>query len=131
MLASATIVGNIGKKVELKDFAGGKFAKFSVATNSWDKENGKKTTWFDVVCWNTKLSEFLGTYGSSGSKIYVQGELVKRTYTKDGQDKIAVEVVVGRFNGSILLLGKSELVQTEADSTLDSDNTSDLEDIPF
>ena len=103
MLAAATLIGNIGK-LEIKEHNNKKYAKMSVATTSWSKAGGKKTSWFNVVCWNDKTAQFIETYGSVGSKVYVNGQLELRDYEKDGVKRTSTEVIVGAFDGNIILV---------------------------
>lgn len=106
MYASIQIVGNLAN-FEVKQAGEKTFAKFSVATNSWSKEGGKKTTWYNVVCWNGRTAEFLADKVGKGTKVFVTGELQQRTYTdKNGAEKTALEVVVSAYNGTILILSE-------------------------
>lgn len=104
MYASMQIVGNVAN-FEVKQTGDKTFAKFSVATTSWSKAGGKKTTWYNVVCWNQNLAEFLSNKIAKGSKVFVTGELQQREYTdKNGATKTAIELVVSAFNGTVLIL---------------------------
>ena len=106
MYASIQIVGNLAN-FEVKQVGEKTFAKFSVATSSWSKEGGKKTTWYNVVCWNGRTAEFLADKVGKGTKVFVTGELQQRTYTdKNGAEKTALEVVVSAYNGTILILSE-------------------------
>lgn len=106
MYASIQIVGNLAN-FEVKQTGEKTFAKFSVATSSWSKEGGKKTTWYNVVCWNGRTAEFLADKVGKGTKVFVTGELQQRTYTdKNGAEKTALEVVVSAYNGTILILSE-------------------------
>ena len=109
MLAKVILLGNLGKKPEIKQSGDGKsFAKFSVATTGWSKTEGKSTTWWDVTCFNDKKAQFLDKYAEKGSKIYVEGLLGKRTYIdKNGQEKMAVDIIVNAFAGDVNLLGNA------------------------
>jgi len=129
MLAKITLVGNIGKKPEIKQSSDGKsFAKFSVATTGWSKTDGKATTWWDVTCFNDKKAQFLDKYAEKGSKVYVEGTIGKRTYMdKNGQEKMAVDIIVNAFSGEVHLLGKSE----GGESVPDQRDNVTAEDIPF
>lgn len=123
MYASIQVIGNVGN-FELKETNDKKFARFSVATSSWSKEGGKKTTWYNVVCWNGKLSEFLSGKVAKGSKVFVTGELQQREYTdKNGVTKTSTDVVVSPFNGTIIIL--SDWAEGSAADTPDDS------DIPF
>lgn len=102
--ATATIVGNLGKKPEVKQAGDKRFARFSLAVNRKTRE-GQTTAWFDVVCWDEKKVEVLESYADKGTKLLVTGELERREFTKqDGSKGVAFEVVIGRFGGTMLLL---------------------------
>jgi single stranded DNA-binding protein len=121
MYASLQIVGNVAN-FEVKQNGDKSFAKFSVATTSWSKE-GKKTSWYNVVCWNKNLSEFLNGKVGKGSKVFVTGEPQMREYTdKNGATKTSNELVVSPFNGTVVIL--SEWLNGEStsqESVMDND----------
>jgi len=121
MYASLQIVGNVGN-FELKKAGEKTFSKFGVATTSWSKSDGKKTTWYNVVCWNTMLSEFLAQNMGKGSKVFVTGELQQREYTdKNGATKTSIELIVSPFNGTVLILSEwASKGATEEDSPIDN-----------
>lgn len=108
MLAKTQLIGNLGRDPEIKQTTSGdKYARFSVAINKTVKGE-KVTRWFDVSCWDQKKIEVLEMYARKGTKLYVEGDLETRTYMKDGVEKLAVEVVIGRFDGKLLLLSSRD-----------------------
>jgi single-strand DNA-binding protein len=128
MLASVTVIGNMGKDVEVRNTsAGARVASFSLAVSRYEK-GGKKTMWVNVVCWDEKKIDLLQSYTSKGSKLYVRGDLSIREYNaKDGSTKTATEVVIGKFGGELGLLDrKSESDTGPAKASQDSGD-----DIPF
>lgn len=128
MLASVTVIGNMGKDVEVRNTsAGARVASFSLAVSRYEK-GGKKTMWVNVVCWDEKKIDLLQSYTSKGSKLYVRGDLSIREYNaKDGATKTATEVVIGKFGGELGLLDrKSESDTGPAKVSQDSED-----DIPF
>jgi len=128
MLASVTVIGNMGKDVEVRNTsAGARVASFSLAVSRYEK-GGKKTMWVNVVCWDEKKIDLLQSYTSKGSKLYVRGDLSIREYNaKDGSTKTATEVVIGKFGGELGLLDrKSESDTGPAKTSQDSGD-----DIPF
>lgn len=137
MLAKTTLIGNLGRDPEIKANASGdKYARFSVAVNKTVK--GEKTTmWVDVSCWDQKKVEVLELYARKGTKLFVEGDLTTRTYTdKNGAEKLAVEVAIGRFDGKLLLLSsRDDVAATPKQSSGGaSSNTSwdDVDDVvPF
>ena len=67
------IIGNVGKKPEMKFTPEGKaITEFSVAVNEGKGEN-KKTEWVKVIAWE-KTAEVLNEYLQAGSKIYISGK---------------------------------------------------------
>lgn len=103
-IAQATIIGNLGKKPEVKQAGERRFARFSLAVNKKAKD-AQTTSWFDVVVWDEKKVELLEQYADKGTKLMVSGDLERREYTKqDGSKAYTFEVVLGRFGGNLLLL---------------------------
>lgn len=109
MLAKTTLIGNLGREPEVKQTTSGdRYARFSVAINKTVKGE-KSTMWVDVSCWDSKKVEVLEAYARKGTKLFVEGDLTTRTYTdKNGHEKLAVEVVIGRFDGKLLLLSSRD-----------------------
>ncbi len=110
------LVGNLGADPEIKSFAnGGRIANMRIATSeNWrDKMSGErreKTEWHNVVINNDNLVPIAEKFLRKGSKIYVEGALQTRKWQdRDGNDRYTTEVVIGRFNGTLVLLdGRSE-----------------------
>jgi single-strand DNA-binding protein len=105
------LIGNLGRDPEVRNTqAGGKIVSFSVATSeSWtDKGSGErkeKTQWHRIAIFNDRIGEVAEKYLRKGSKVYIEGQLESRKYTdKDGQEREAFEVVIGRFKGELTLL---------------------------
>ncbi len=107
----AILVGNLGKDVEVKFMQNGTaMANISVATTeSWiDKETGKKTgrtEWHNVSVFG-KTAEYLGRYARKGTKVYVEGKIETKKYTKDGIERQSTNIVVGGYNGKVEILDK-------------------------
>ncbi len=129
MLASVTVIGNMGKDVEVRNTsAGARVASFSLAVSRYEK-GGKKTMWVNVVCWDEKKIDLLQSYTSKGSKLYVRGDLSIREYNaKDGSTKTATEVVIGKFGGELGLLDRKPEPDT-GPAKVSQDSGDD--DIPF
>lgn len=91
------LIGNLGRDPETKYTAGGTaVTNIAVATSeSWkDKQSGQqqeRTEWHRVVFFN-KLAEVAGQYLKKGSKVYVEGKLVTRSWEKDGQKHYSTEI---------------------------------------
>ena len=80
-----TIIGNLGRDVEIRQTKQGKWvSNLTVAVTPREKKNGEwidaETIWFKVTIWD-RLPEVLYV---KGSKVIVSGELYQETYEKDG-----------------------------------------------
>lgn len=102
----AILYGNVGKDPEVKVFGENKKAKFSLATQSFRKdESGNKITdWHNIVAWG-KLADLSEKFIKKGSAIIVEGEIQYGSYTdKEGATKYFTEISAS----SIQLTGKKE-----------------------
>jgi single-strand DNA-binding protein len=91
------LIGNLGRDPELNVTADGTpFTRFSLAVNRRFKSNtGERrdeTEWFNIVAWR-QLAETCNTYLRKGSKVYIEGRLTQRKYTKDGVERTAIDVI--------------------------------------
>jgi single-strand DNA-binding protein len=105
------LVGNLGKDPEVRRMTSGEpVVNLSVATSeSWrDKASGEKkekTEWHRVVIFNENLAKVAEQYLRKGAKVYLEGALQTRKWQdKDGQDKYSTEIVLNRFNGTMVML---------------------------
>ena len=131
MVAKVTLIGNLGKPPEIKSTNDGKkFARFSIAVNRYVNKE-KSTMWVDCVCWDEKKTEVLESFASKGTKLYVEGQLEKRTYMKDGVEKLAVEVSIGRFSGDLQLLTRGEDAGSGSGSGSRSSSVELDDNVPF
>lgn len=79
------LIGNCGKAPEVRTFDGGnKIANFTLATTKrYTDRNGQpveSTTWHNIQL-NGKVVDSVAQYIQKGDPIYVEGELVSRSYT--------------------------------------------------
>ena len=139
------IVGNLGRDPEIRSMPNGdRIANLSIATSeTWrDKSSGErkeKTEWRRVVIFNDNIVKVVENYVKKGSTVYIEGALQTRKWTdKDGVEKYSTEVVVGKFNGQLTMLGgKSEGGSSGSDDcgktgTAGARESYDLnDDIPF
>ncbi|MBA3897103.1 MAG: single-stranded DNA-binding protein [Sphingomonadaceae bacterium] len=107
------LVGNLGKDPESRTFAnGGKVVSFTMATSeNWnDKATGEKrekTEWHNIQIFNENIARTVEQYLKKGSKVYVEGQLRTRKWQdQSGNDKYTTEVVLERFNGTLVMLGE-------------------------
>ena len=106
------ILGNLGRDPEVRTSNdGNKIVQLNIATSErWkDRNSGEqkeKTEWHRVVIFNENLSNIAEQYLKKGSSVYVEGQLQTRKWQdQNGQDKYTTEIVLGRFRGSLTLLG--------------------------
>lgn len=87
-----TIVGRLGRDPELRFGKDGKpIANFSVATD-YGRDENKKTSWHNVVCFGTLAENVTQSIGK-GSRVIVSGRLDVSEYEKDGEKKKKHELV--------------------------------------
>ena len=112
-LNEVTLIGNVGKDVEVKVFDnGGKIAKFSLATTeSYKRKDGEKvenTAWHNVVIRSEPLVNIAQKYVGKGSSVCVKGKVYYRDYEKEGEKRKVTEIVLDPFQGQLILLSRKE-----------------------
>lgn len=95
-LNKVQIIGNLGRDPEVKNFANGKKAEFTVAvTEKWKDRSGADqqiTEWFNVVFWG-KQAEICEQYLRKGASVYVEGKLRTRSWDdQNGQKHYRTEL---------------------------------------
>lgn len=116
------LIGHLGKDPESRSSNGGnKIVSFSLATSeSWrDKQTGdrkEKTEWHNVVIFNENVAGVAEKYCKKGSKVYLEGKLRTRKWSKDGVDRYTTEVVLENFNGQLVLLDGKDGGSRSSDS---------------
>jgi len=105
------LVGNLGKDPEVRRMTSGEpVVNLSIATSdTWrDKASGEKkerTEWHRVVIFNENLAKVAEQYLRKGAKVFLEGSLQTRKWTdKDGNEKYSTEVVLQKFNGTLVML---------------------------
>jgi single-strand DNA-binding protein len=111
------LVGNLGADPEVKSFQnGGRIANLRLATSeSWkDKQTGEakeRTEWHSVTLSSDGLVGVAERFLRKGSKVYIEGKLQTRKWQdQSGNDRYTTEIVVGGFDGKLVMLdgGKGE-----------------------
>lgn len=136
------LVGNLGKDPEMRTMTSGdRIANLTVATSeSWKDKSGERkerTEWHRVVIFNDKLAEIAEKYLKKGSSVYLEGALQTRKWTDNtGAEKYSTEIVLQKFRGELVLLGKAgegaERSEPIAKTGPTERFTADLDDsIPF
>ena len=126
-LNKVTLIGNVGRDVEVKQFDnGGRIAKFPLATTeSYKNKSGEKvenTTWHNIVIRAEGLSKIAEMYVGKGSQVAVEGKLYVREYeNKEGMKAKITEIVVDSFGGQLVLLSKKNPQSQQQQSLGDYD----------
>ena len=108
-----SLIGNLGKDFELKDFGNGrKMAKSTFATNeSFKNKEGEyvqKTEWHTIIAWGKK-AEILSGITRKGSSIALTGKIIYNKYEdKEGNKRSKTEIQVMDFK----LLDKKKVEET-------------------
>jgi single-strand DNA-binding protein len=91
-LATATIVGRVGKDPETRATPSGKnVTSFSVAVNEGYGDN-IKTMWFNVQAWEP-LADRIPKFVKKGALVAVAGRLKVEEWTKEGQKQSRTVIV--------------------------------------
>lgn len=92
-----TIIGNVGKDLDLKyTETRKKVVEFSVAVTE-KINNNDLTTWFNCEARENR-AETLAKYVKKGDQIYIEGKIRNKKYKgKDGQEKYYTYVLIEGF----------------------------------
>jgi len=98
MKNNVSLIGNLGKDPEVKEFGTNRKASFSLATTEkYNNSKGEKvedTQWHNIVIWG-KLADVAGKYLKKGSQVAVDGKIIYRSYETDkGEKRYVTEIVV-------------------------------------
>lgn len=102
------LIGNVGQAPEVRENDGRRWCKLTLATTdrAYTTKDGiqvpERTEWHNLV-FNGPLVSIVGTWVTKGTKIFVEGKLRTRKYTKEGQDHYITEIAVDNLE---LLGGK-------------------------
>lgn len=88
-MATITVLGKLGKDVEVKSVNGTTLAKFSIAENVGfgDKQ---VTIWYDGSLWGKQAESKLIDYLNKGTQVHVSGEFSQREYNGKQYNEIRV-----------------------------------------
>ena len=137
------LVGNLGRDPEVRYTSNGTMVvTFPLATHKVVNRNGEKqkiTTWHRIVAWD-KLAEICGQYLTKGKQVYIEGELVTRSFVgRDGQTRWITEVVarnmqmLGPKNGGVQEEEMPEVTEEVPPfvEDLPEDGFEEEDDVPF
>jgi len=93
MFNEFTGIGNLGGDPESRFTQSGKqVVNFTVACEYGYGDN-KKTEWVRCYAW-AKLAEIIEQYCHKGSKVFFKGEMITRSWEKDGVKRYSTEINV-------------------------------------
>jgi len=101
-LNKVLLIGNLTRDPELRYTPEGTaVCTFGLATNrTWVTNEGQKkedVQYHRIVAWQ-KLAELCSKILTKGSKVYVEGRIVYRSFTgKDGQERNVAEIIMDDF----------------------------------
>lgn len=125
----AIIMGNVGRDPDFHTTNDGKrIVTLSVATSeNWKDKNGQrqeKTEWHRVVVMSEHYCDLIEKFISKGSRIYLEGQTrTNKWKDADGKDNFRTEIIIGRYNGEVIILDKT--------LTTEDDNANKGDEIPF
>ena len=143
MFNQCQFIGNLGAEPEIRAFqSGGRIANLRLAVSeSWkDKDTGERkerTEWVSVVLNSDGLVNMADRYLRKGTKVFVSGKMRTRKWQdSNGNDRYSTEIVVGGFDGKLVMLSGKQDGQQHDGGASDPSNMhgghDDLDDdIPF
>lgn len=125
---SVTLLGRVGKDVEVRDINGTKCAMFSLATSERYKDrNGEQkeiTEWHNIVAWR-QTADICEKYVKKGDQVCVLGRIKYRSWESNGEKRYSTDIVADRVE----LLGKGE--QKSAPAPIQKPKTTPIvDDLP-
>lgn len=124
-----TALGRLGRDPEFKTFNGKEVANFSIAVDVWRK-GGKQTQWISVSSWNERTNKVLKDFVIKGSQVLVIGQPSLRSYEKNGQTEMVLELDIS-FGSLTLAGGKAEPLDRVPDTAGKKTPALADDDIPF
>lgn len=128
-LNKVMLIGNVGKKPELKHTPSGiPVTSFRLATSEvWRDRDGKQhehTDWHTIVAWRG-LAEVVDKIVGRGSRVFVEGKIQTRKFDdKDGSQKQIFEILAD----NILLLEKKKDDDESSNDEYDYDDYENFSD---
>lgn len=121
------LVGNVDKLPETHFMQGGdKVITFGLRTveRYQKKDSGNLTeikSAHRIINYNANYSIILENFVKQDTPMYIEGKLKTRKYKdpKSGEDKYITEVVIGKYDGQIVLLGEREINAQASDNVPD------------
>lgn len=121
MYNDVTLIGRIGKDIELKQVGTSELASFSLATTSKSKDGKENVQWHRCTVWGNQ-AKVMSQYGGKGKLIFAKGEI--RYSEKDGKYFTNINIHTFRFLNS-----KNEEQDPKPEAK--QDIAMDFDEIPF
>ena len=92
-----SLIGNVGRDPEVKDYQGNKVASFSLAVNEKIARGEgfapeEKVLWFRVTFWGN-TADIVEKFVKKGSQVYIDGKLSTSEYSdREGKNRTSLEV---------------------------------------
>jgi single-strand DNA-binding protein len=107
MYNKVTLIGNLGKDVEIRQLTNTTVANLALATSeTWKDATGTKqtkTSWHNVKIFG-KLADVAAQYLRKGSKVLIEGKIDYTTWEKDGQKFYGTDIIASEMR----MLGGNE-----------------------
>ena len=127
MINKAILLGRVGCDPEIKQFAGGKLAFFSLATSEkWKDKNGENkqsTEWHNITIYGN-LVDIVEKYITKGQLLYLEGKIVTTSWEKDGQKHSKTNIHLNSFNCVLKMIGNK--TENKPENIIE-----DNDDLPF
>ncbi len=120
-LNKVSLIGNLGKDVEIIYAGETKIGKFSVATTESFKKGEnweEKTEWHNIVCFN-KIAERAERLLQKGTTVYLEGKISTSMWETDaGEKRYKTEIIANNIQ---VIKGKKEQAETPPNDTAGDD----------
>jgi single-strand DNA-binding protein len=135
-MKNITLIGNITRDAEIRDFSNRKAINFSVAVNESYTSNGvkiEKSSFFNCTLWreNTNIANYL----KKGIKVYIQSDNFDSEYyqNKEGEIKTSIKITVNKLELISSQNQTQPAQQNQNESTISSSTLSNdsNDDLPF
>ena len=91
-MAQITLIGRLGKDVEIKTVGQSTVAKLNVGETVGFSEN-KSTNWFSCVLWGKQAESKLVDFLTKGREVYISGEFKAREYNGKIYNEIRINEI--------------------------------------
>ena len=118
-MKNITLIGNITRDAEIRDFSNRKAINFTIAVNESYKDSSgtkvEKSSFFNCTLWRENTT--IATYLKKGVKVYIEGDNFDSEYyqNKEGEIKSSIKITVNRLE--LLSTSQNQTQQTQPAQT--------------